>query len=134
MVEYIYGHVDSELTSFPRRPHVSFDSEEYADVLGDRMEALQERTVRRNGYPPTLVNRVPLAVELEVLDFARTSPRKGPRKASEDLKANGFDVSPSGVRWIWKRCELHRSEYRLEAIENGRLAEVMEEVQELRGG
>lgn len=132
MVEEIYGHVGSGLSSFVRTPHVEFVVEEYEEELGERLNAVRRRTEERNAYPPTLVNRVPVDVEIAVLEFAGRAPRTGPRKAAERLESKGHQVSASGVRWIWKRYGLHRAEYRLEAIENGRLDQVIEEVRALR--
>lgn len=133
MVEQIYGHVNAGLASFSRKSYMEFVLDDYEDELGDRVERMRSRTEIRNmAKSVNLKNRVPLETELAVLDFAGREPHRGPRKAAKALEDEGYEVSASGVRWILKRYELHRVEYRLEAIESRRLAEVVEGVTQLR--
>jgi integrase len=132
MVDRVYSHFRSGLLPVRRKPHVDFLLEDYGGEIEERLAKLYAVTEERTGFAPALANRVPAATELAVLEQAARSPREGPRKAAEALEASGYEISASGVRWIWKRYELHRTEYRLEAIETGRLDEVTEAVRALR--
>ncbi|MGK7313636.1 MAG: tyrosine-type recombinase/integrase [Candidatus Longimicrobiales bacterium M2_2A_002] len=135
MVEDIYGHVGPGIAGAPRKDYVEFLLGNFEDALGDRVEKMQARTeIRNEPKSVNLKNRVPVETELAVLEFAGREPRRGPKKAAKALNDEGVEVSASGVRWILKRYELHRAEFRLEAIESGRLAEVVEEVTQLRAG
>lgn len=135
MVEQIYGHVNAGLAGFVRKPYMEFLLEDHEEELGDRVGKMRTRTeIRNEPKSVNLKNRVPVETELAVLDFAGRQPRRGPKKAAKALKDEGYEVSASGVRWILKRYQLHRAEFRIEAIESGRLAEVVEEVTQLRAG
>jgi integrase len=133
-MDEVYTHVDVGLSSFPRRPWVEISVADHALALEGRLMELQGRTEQRNSFRPALANRVPLETELAVLEYARTSPQTGPRKVARALTAGGHEVSPSGVRWIWFRYDLHRTEFRLHAIATGRFDQIVKEVRALREG
>ena len=119
MVTRVYSHFSAGLTPVRRKPHVEFFIEEYSEELEGRLRALHAVTEERNGFAPALANRVPLETELAILEQAEKSPELGPQKAGEALVNRGHEVSASGVRWIWKRHEIHRAEYRLDAMATG---------------
>lgn len=86
----------------------------YKDAVEDGgVEALFERTRRK----PNLANRVDLAVEAAVTDFALEYPAYGQARTSNELRKLGIFVSPSGVRSIWLRHDLANFRNRLKALE-----------------
>lgn len=67
------------------------------------VEALFEVSRRK----PNLKNRVEEATEQAVVEFATAYPAHGQVRASNELRKQGIFVSPSGVRSIWLRHNLH---------------------------
>ena len=132
MVEAVYGHAEAGRSTFPRKPYVEILLEDYPETITVRLDALRTKSEERNAPAICLANRVSSEAELRVIQMAGQMPHKGPRKVSEALEGEGLMVSPSGVRWIWKRYGLHRAEFRLEASRNGKLKNVLEKVRTLR--
>lgn len=132
ITEGVYAHVDPGMTLIPRREYVEFTLADYPGLVEEKAAALEAASQQRNGFPPNIANRVTAAVEIAVIERAGRTPELGPRKVAAALAADGIEVSASGVRWILKRYELHRSEYRVRAIREGRLEKVVEEVRLLR--
>ena len=129
MVGDVYGHVGrvrhrSEVVEYPLEP--------YMLQLKTRLDRLAQLSADRNTHGPCLANRVELEVELAVLRHAAAEPATGPRKVAEKLRRQGLTVSASGVRWILKRHDLNRAEYREEALRTGRLEKVLTEVRQTR--
>ncbi|NAW51642.1 IS481 family transposase, partial [Elizabethkingia argentiflava] len=52
-----------------------------------------------------------------VVDIAIENPTLGQLRVSNELKKQGFFVSPGGVSSIWLRHDLHRFKLRLKALE-----------------
>jgi len=65
---------------------------------------------------PNLKNRVDLAVESVVLEYALEEPAHGQTRTSNELRKRGTFVSPSGVRSIWLRHNLACFKDRLKAL------------------
>jgi hypothetical protein len=59
--------------------------------------------VDRARRPPEPTNRLPPAVEEEVVELSLAHPRWGRRRLVQALRQRGTAVSPSGVRCVWKR-------------------------------
>ena len=78
------------------------------------VEALFDRSRRS----PNLKNRVDLAVESVVLEYALEEPAHGQTRTSNELRKRGTFVSPSGVRSIWLRHNLACFKDRLKALSN----------------
>lgn len=55
-------------------------------------------------------------IERHVLNYARTHPEMGQAKVAEALSAQGHEISPSGVRYIWQRHQLETTTKRLQAL------------------
>jgi AcrR family transcriptional regulator len=71
--------------------------------------------------------RALLSLEQAVVNFARDSPQSGQAKASLELKKTGYEISASGVRYIWQKHSLETTYKRLKAVAraaNGAAAEL----------
>ena len=77
------------------------------------VEALFDKTRRK----PNFKNRVDEAIEAAVVAYAIEQPAHGQVRVSNELRKRGTFVSPSGVRSIWLRHELHNFKLRLAALE-----------------
>ena len=64
-----------------------------------------------------LADRVEPHIEKAVVDIAISEAAFGQLRVSNELKKQGIIVSPSGVRSIWLRHELHNFKQRLKALE-----------------
>ena len=77
------------------------------------VEALFEKSRRQ----PNHKNRVDLATEQAVMEYALEQPAHGQARTSNELRKQGVFVSPSGVRSIWLRHDLANFRCRLKALE-----------------
>ena len=82
-----------------------------------------EALVDKNRRQPNFKNRVDEQTESAVVDYAIEQPAHGQVRVSNELRKRGVFVSPSGVRSIWLRHELHNFKLRLKALENKVAAE-----------
>lgn len=75
---------------------------------------VEQRRGPRGPHP----NRVSPEVEQSILDFCLNFPTKGSQFVANQLRLQGVEVSPSGVRGVWQRHDLltrHKRLLRLEA-------------------
>jgi transposase InsO family protein len=77
------------------------------------VEALFDKTRRK----PNFKNRVDEEIEDAVVAYAIEQPAHGQVRVSNELRKRGTFVSPSGVRSIWLRHDLHNFKLRLRALE-----------------
>jgi len=75
--------------------------------------ALKEISRRK----PILKNRVEPHIEQAILDMAVEQPAYGQVRVANELTKRGMFVSPTGVRSVWLRHDLHRFGKRLRALE-----------------
>ena len=71
----------------------------------------------RHAASPIHKNRVDEVIEAAVVAYAIEQPAHGQVRVSNELRKRGTFVSPSGVRSIWLRHELHNFKLRLRALE-----------------
>ena len=76
-----------------------------------------EALLDKNRRKPNLKNRVDPAIEDAVVAYTTDFPAYGQTRASNELRKLGTFVSPSGVRLIWLRHDLHNFKLRLRALE-----------------
>jgi transposase InsO family protein len=77
------------------------------------VDALIEKTRRK----PNLKNRTSPEVEAAVVEMAFQQPAYGQARASNELRKRGMHLTPSGVRCVWLRHNLHTFKRRLAALE-----------------
>ena len=82
-------------------------------------EALIEQSRRK----PNLKNRTAPEIEAKVLEMAVEQPAYGHTRVSNELRKEGVDISPSGVRCVWLRQGLNTFKKRLTALEKKVAAE-----------
>jgi integrase len=128
MVEAIYGHIDFGDVQFPRRSYVEISLADFPGHVEDRLERLEAISKERNGFAPNFANRVKPEVEMAVIKSAGRLPDLGPKKVAATLVGEGVAISASGVHWVLKRHGLHRAELRRQAVREGRLEKLVEEV------
>jgi transposase InsO family protein len=81
--------------------------------VGGVAALVEERRGPRNPHP----NRVPEAVEKQILDVCPEKPTYGSQRIANELRLQGVDVSPSGVRGVWLRHDLETRYKRLLRLE-----------------
>ena len=62
-------------------------------------------------------NRVPEDTENQILDYALAHPTHGAQRVANELRLQGVNVSPSGVRGVWLRHDLETRHKRLLRLE-----------------
>ena len=77
------------------------------------VDALFEKNRRK----PNLKNRIDIETEKTVMAYAIEFPAHGQLRTSNELRKQGVFISPSGVRCIWLRHDLHNFKLRLKALE-----------------
>jgi transposase InsO family protein len=83
--------------------------------VGGVAALVEEKRGPRGPHP----NRVSQEVEQKILDYALAFPTQGAQRVANELRLQGVNVSPSGVRGVWLRHDLetrHKRLLRLERI------------------
>lgn len=76
-----------------------------------------EQLVNKSKRGPNVKNRIDPLIEKAVVDLATENPAWGQVRASNELRRNGFSISPAGVRCVWIRNDLENMKKRLKALE-----------------
>jgi transposase InsO family protein len=74
---------------------------------------VENRRGARNPHP----NRLAPEIETRVLDYCLVRPTHGAQRVSNELRLQGVEVSPSGVRAVWLRHDLETRYKRLMRLE-----------------
>jgi transposase InsO family protein len=77
------------------------------------IEALREKTRRK----PNRKNRIPEAIEREVVALAIENPALGQKRAANELRKREIFISAAGIRCVWLRHDLETFGKRLKALE-----------------
>ena len=75
------------------------------------------RVEQRRGARGPHPNRVSEEVEAAVLDYCLKHPTYGAVRVANDLRLEGVNVSPSGVRGVWLRADLETRYKRLMRVQ-----------------
>jgi len=97
----------------------------------DGVHALIEQKRGPRGPHPS---RVSPEIEGKILQVALEHPTRGQQRVANDLRLEGFEVSPGGVRNVWLRHEIetrHKRLLRLEAAAQGDTIVLSEEQMQL---
>ena len=81
--------------------------------VGGVADLVEERRGPKGPHP----NRVSPEVEEKILAYALEHPTHGQQRVANELRLQGFDVSPTGVRGVWSRHELETRHKRLLRLE-----------------
>ncbi len=82
-------------------------------IREDGVEGLLERTRKR----PKTGSRIPAEFEERVMAYCLQFPAHGHVRASNELKKDGFSISPSTIHSVWKRNNLSTKKERLLRLE-----------------
>jgi len=81
--------------------------------IGGLQGLLEDKRGPRGPHP----NRVSEEVEQKVLDYALVCPTHGCQRVSNELRLQGVEVGPGGVRGVWLRHDLETRHKRLLRLE-----------------
>lgn len=81
--------------------------------VGGVAALVEQRRGPRGPHP----NRVAPEIEEQILLYALGRPTHGAQRVANELRLQGFDVSPSGVRGVWLRHDLETRTKRLLRLE-----------------
>ncbi len=81
--------------------------------VGGVAALVEEKRGPRGPHP----NRVSQEVEQKILDYALAYPTHGAQRVANELRLQGANVGPSGVRGVWLRHELETRHKRLLRLE-----------------
>jgi transposase InsO family protein len=79
----------------------------------DGLEGLLEKSRR----VPRIGNRVAPEIEQKLLEYSLEFPTHGQVRAANELKRQGIQISPGGVRSVWLRHDLQTKPLRLKRLE-----------------
>ena len=81
--------------------------------VGGVAALVEQRRGPRNPHP----NRVSPEVEVKILDYALAFPTHGGQRVANELRLQGVEVGPTGVRGVWARHQLETRYKRLMRLE-----------------
>lgn len=82
-------------------------------IAQEGLEGLLEKSRKM----PRIGNRVAPEIEQKLLDYSLEFPTQGQTRVSNELKKQGVNLSPGGVRSIWIRNDLEVKAKRLKRLE-----------------
>ena len=89
----------------------------YYDIKGTIAKEGLEGLIAKSKSKPRFSNRVSFETEKRILDYSLEYPIAGQVTVSNELKKEGFVVSPGGVRGVWLRHNLAIKDRRLKRLE-----------------
>jgi transposase InsO family protein len=81
--------------------------------VGGVAALVEEKRGPRNPHP----NRVAPQIEQKILDYGLTFPTHGAQRVANELRLQGTEVGPTGVRGVWARHQLETRYKRLMRLE-----------------
>ena len=81
--------------------------------VGGVSALIEQKRGPRGPHP----NRVSPEVEQRILDYSLEKPTHGAQRVSNELRLQGIDVGPGGVRGVWQRHNLETRHRRLLRLE-----------------
>ena len=108
----------------------SFYEIKRAFQVGGVHALIEQKRGPRGPHP----SRVSPEIEGKILQVALEHPTRGQQRVANDLRLEGFEVSPGGVRNVWLRHEIetrHKRLLRLEAAAQGDTIVLSEEQMQL---
>ena len=104
----------------------SFYEIKRAFQVGGTAALVEQKRGPRGPHP----SRVSAEIEAEILRYSLEHPTRGQQRVANDLRMEGHQVSPGGVRNVWLRHDLgtrHKRLLRLEAAARGETLVLSEE-------
>ncbi len=80
-------------------PCYTFYKVQKAFKVGGVAALIEQRRGPKHPHP----NRVPEATEARILEFCLAMPNYGAQRVATELRLDGVDVGPYGVRGVWLR-------------------------------
>jgi transposase InsO family protein len=108
----------------------SFYEIKRAFQIGGVHALVEQKRGPRGPHP----SRVSPEIEAKILEYALDHPTRGQQRVANDLRLEGFEVSPGGVRNVWLRHEIetrHKRLLRLETVAQGETIVLSEEQMQL---
>jgi transposase InsO family protein len=109
------GQVLGNISEACRKLGVS--RQHYYDIKRAIEEEGLEGLLEKSRRVPRIGNRVPPEIEQKLLDYSLEFPTHGQVRAANELKRQGIQISPGGVRSIWLRHNLQIKALRLRRLE-----------------
>ena len=89
----------------------------YYDIKQAIAEEGLEGLLEKSRRVPRIGNRVAPEIEQRLLDYSLEFPTQGQTRVSNELKKEGIQISPGGVRSVWQRHDLQIRKLRLKRLE-----------------
>ena len=89
----------------------------YYDIKRAIEEEGLEGLLEKSRRVPRIGNRVALEIEQKILDYSLEFPTHGQTRVAYELKKQGIQISPGGIRSVWLRHGLQVKSLRLKRLE-----------------
>jgi transposase InsO family protein len=97
--------------------NIGVTRQHYYDIKQAIKEDGIEGLLEKSRKAPRVGNRVSPEIEQKILEYSLENPTHGQARTSNELKAQGINVSCGGVRGVWLRHDLEKKSKRLKRLE-----------------